>query len=481
MFSSLPVNKIFNILLKSSLVLFILYLYQASSYLHDQSKLVLAMTLFICLSLFFRSIKPAQIGTVTLFSFALYFGWGIYAQVTPDSDFKTFFHQSSSFATHFDFKTLFDSKSPPTTIYYAFFFYTLGRNYLTSYIASSIIWSIQIPLFYKALRNFEISKEQSKFVSLLYGLCPGIIFFATTISSESLFCFFIISGFYLISRAKMSSSLKYAWLSGLCFGLFFLTRSNAIVFIIPYMIYLFITQKRNTFFKAAFTIGILLPLFFQLELNKKYGERISFSSSPWGAYNFMVGTNRKSKGGFSVEDLELAGFKGPNKVSQAEASQKAISIAYERIMNDPKDFAIFATTVKLERLWYTDSQAINIGVVRSEKNEELKEELSTGKQWLDSCLYMFIYSSLVFLLYQFIISFQPSQESKKEDDLLPITLFPLVLLAGLHLFIEVQPRYHMPFFPFFALYTGLLIANLGKIKEQLIQKMTSLKKQSIED
>ena len=414
---------------------------------------------FIILSFLSHYSYKINIYGVAFISFILYLCWGIYASVTPYSDFGEFYNLSVQYASSFDTKILFQSKSPTTTIYYAFFAFMFGKSYLTFYIASSLIWSVQVIILYKALSNFKQSENESKFIATMYGLYPGIIFYATVVSSESIFMFFLVSSLYLVSKIYNNTfKKKDAVALGVVFSLFFLTRGNAIVFIIPYIIY-FIFSK-NIFKKHMFllVIAIILPLLFQLSLNIKYGDRYSFSASEWGAYNLMVGTNPKSNGGYSLSDFRLAGYEGENKVTLKEAQKNSIKIAFHRITDNPIDFILFSTTTKIKTLWETDLLNIFWSIGNSPKKKDIWLAIKVGGTILEASFLMLLLTSIGYLTER-LCRYKEIINRKISIDLLLLTIIPLVLLALLHIFIEVQPRYHLPFLPFLTIFSGIFIMN----------------------
>ncbi len=96
------------------------------------------------------------------------------------------------------------------------------------------------------------------------------------------------------------------------------------------------------------------------------------SASRWGAYNLLTGTSKDNSGGYSVKQLELAGFRGHNQVSHEEASQRAIQIARNRIFEKSVDFIEFALTKKIRRLWNGESHSITWSLAKSPSYKNIK-------------------------------------------------------------------------------------------------------------
>jgi len=318
------------------------------------------------------------------------------------------------------------------------------------YLASAVIWSIQLPLLYKALINFKFNRRTAIFSTLFYGIAPGTVFFAPVLSSEAIFNGLILLNLFLLSEYRSSKKIIFLFYISIASGLLFLTRSNGLVFFIAYLVYIFLTTEKCKLLLAKSLLISVIPfmliLSFQGLLNYHYGNRLSISASSWSSYNLLVGTNKESNGGYNVADHELAGFSGDNKVSLSEASSNARRIAYERIMEDPIGFVKFTLTYKMARLWSIDSQSIQWATARPPIRDDMQSQgiLPVLRVITDAYYLVFLLIMPLFLL---------SVLAKKvahqiTPNILLLLLLPLALLAFLHLFIEVQPRYHVPFMPF---------------------------------
>lgn len=164
-----------------------------------------------------------------------------------------------------------------------------------------------------------------------------------------------------------------------------------------------------------------------------YGFKII--GSPWGAYNFLAGTNVEFNGGWNPPDLELAGFSGKNKVSHEEASHNAINIAISRIREDVPKFAKFALTDKIFRLWNNENYAYSWTIEKSDFKSRLD---NTVQPFISACMngpYR-----LLILLFGFVLAGQILAPHKS----MIVAVLPLLGQILLQIFIEVQPRYHMP-------------------------------------
>ena len=175
--------KLFMIFLT---VTFAIYMINASFYSisGNSKKLPLVFLILFLLLYIYKNIKKINIVVILFVSFLVYLFWGMYASVTPFSDFLGFYRHSVKFADTFSLSVLYSSKSPTTVVYYSIYAFFFGNNYLSFYIGSSLIWSAQIVLLFKSLVNFQIIENKAKFISLMYGFYPGIVFYATVVSRE---------------------------------------------------------------------------------------------------------------------------------------------------------------------------------------------------------------------------------------------------------------------------------------------------------
>jgi hypothetical protein len=208
----------------------------------------------------------------------------------------------------------------------------------------------------------------------------------------------------------------------------------------------------------------------QLFLNIKYENKVSIATSPWGQYVFLNGTNYETKGQYSSSDLILAGFIGTNKVSMEQAQKNAITIAITRISNDPLKFIQFALTDKINSLWGTDTHNIRWSIGESPRKEEIRKQVLVGMGILDTVFFMIKVCGLLYLITILFNYKYYYKEHKNILNFIIIMVIPLLLLSVLHIFIEVQSRYHMPFMPFLIIITGMFIFEIDHILKYRIKR-----------
>lgn len=396
----------------------------------------------------FFAFKRLSIFSIFVLGFLLCLVWAISSSSVPFSDFSTFYNQSSRLAEG-DFSSIIDSKSAPTVAYYSFYFYLLGDSLVTSYIGSSLAWCAGGLLIYKALKLFGFSDKRAKLVYAALVFYPSFIFYSPVISSEAVY--YLISALCLFAFARLSRfpNIVNGCFLGVFLGLLFLTRSIGIVLIIAFFIItsgFFRCQinARDVFGGISLrkVLIVFVSFFFILFAHGSFsytnGGGFYFTSSPWGSYNLLAGTNRESNGGYNLEDLKLAGYVGEEKVTHEEASSKAVEIAIDRILKSPVDFLEFSLTDKISRLWsqeFAYHWAVAKSPIRDDVDNKYKEfviSLVSGAHALISIV--------------FIISI--IHGIRNSNGYLFFVITPIYGYALLHLVVEVQGRYQMTMTPF---------------------------------
>jgi 4-amino-4-deoxy-L-arabinose transferase-like glycosyltransferase len=393
-----------------------------------------------------------RIGRAAALAFTLYVLWGLFAEVTPFSDFMSFYRASLDLATGQGLDAALTSKSPTTVAWYGSALWLLGPGYNTTYIAAAVLWAAQIPLLYTALGSLGVHEQTAKTAALIYGFSPSVVFYAPLITSESVFNFLIVVCLWLLSKYQQHATLRTAAALGAANALLFLTRMNGVAFMVAFVVYVAVHPRelppRNRLRHLATLLAtFLLVVFLNALVTSSYTGHLSLMPSKQGAYNLMTGTNRASHGGYSEADLALAGFTGEHTVSHEEASRNALRIAIERITTDPLGFVAFALTDKLQRFWGTDISSVDWPTDQSPKRQALVDaRIITLAHRLTEAFWLYLNLTAVLALLWGLVSPRRSAEPFPYQ-LTCVMVLPMLLLSFLHFFIEVQPRYHIPYVP----------------------------------
>jgi 4-amino-4-deoxy-L-arabinose transferase-like glycosyltransferase len=336
--------------------------------------------------------------------------------------------------------------------WYAGAAWLLGAGYPSTYAAAAVLWAGQIPLLYRALGSFGVRDAAARTAALLYGFSPTVLFYAPLITSESVFNFLLVGCLYVVSRYQRRPAPWTAGALGAASGLLCLTRMSGGAFVIAFAVYVSVwpseLSRRDRLRRLGTLMAIfLLVVFVNALVRSPYTGGFSLAPSKWGAYNLMAGTNRVSHGGYSEEDLALAGFKGEPPLSHEEASRNALRIGIGRIAEDPLGFAAFALTDKLTRFWGTDASSVEWPTARSPKRQALVDAgvISLALRVTEAFwLYLNLTAGLA-LLWSLLSARR--REEPVAHQLTCVVVLPMLLLSLLHLVIEVQPRYHIPYVP----------------------------------
>lgn len=375
---------------------------------------------------------------ICLFSAWLSYRWGVLAPVEQFSDFNSLRNHAFAFTHLFSLADLYRIKSAGLAILSFPFIYLLGENTKEVQMICASIFFCNLWLLFIVLKKLTNSPLFSLAGLLSFALYPGTIMFSQVFSTEMAFAFF-----FLAILITINSSYKHKYLfSGVLSGLLFITRSTGIATVIAIIIsILFHTDIKRSLPKLSkFFTGISIILFSQLALNLTQGNEFSFSSSQWGSYNLMVGTNQKYNGSYNREDLSLAGF---DKLPHSKASENAKKIAIERIAKSPYEFMKFALTTKVGVLWETDSYTIYKGIPSKNRKEFQKRRGSFTSHYevLNPIYFGIIFSSILALILSALYRLILKKDTRNKFTLSIISL-SFLGIAGLHLFVEVQARYH---------------------------------------
>jgi 4-amino-4-deoxy-L-arabinose transferase-like glycosyltransferase len=393
-----------------------------------------------------------------LFFFSLSMFWIKNIPVTPVSDFAEYYDLANRFAIY-KFHGLFfvaQSRSPLSTLYYGTVFLLFHSSHFVAMMSSIVLWSFHPVVLRLLALELGLDRRLAALAAIIYTLSPAMICFSSVISTESVFILMIMLAMLYGVRCVKTPTPRLMLLFGLTLGASHLSRPNAFFFAAPLGV-VFLWRTLSPPFSAprlkllALTaLPLSVCLLFQLYLNVTYFHRWSFSSSPYGAYNLLAGTNMKFSGAWNMDDIRLASY---DKIKFADpesldfANNQAVRIATQRIMESPVRFAKFALTEKLFRLWNGDSEAIFWC-----RGKQLSPDDNGVIKWATkySDIYLYVFAVLTMLGAALLFFDKHRGTSLLGLGQLLITLVVLII-AGMHLFLEVQPRYHWPLYPFMAI------------------------------
>ena len=467
--------------------------------------------LFLCYALS----RTFGILTILGLSFAASLLWGFFLESVPASDFLNFY-EGAVHVSLGEFDQLFAGKSATTVGYYAIFHWLPGPSNLTNYIASSVAWTGGAALTYRTLRHFVDDERKVLFVCAGVALCPTFLVFSPVVSSESVFFLLTAVCAWLTARHLTGRGpFPYLYiLLGIATAALFLTRANGLLglFICIFAIGAgwrgspanigegAIISKFQSVRHPLALCSIVVATFLVVWFAHGYlawlsGHGFQATSSPYGSVNLIIGTSFHAEGRFNNADLELAGYKGANKLPFAQANEKARRIALERIEKNPIGFISFALTDKVAQLWgreFTlylwalgDEQRINelnwlyfLSAAPGLPVSEVIESVTHESQPLNLRVWPLVIVSLdgVYRVTLLLFLVMLAREVRRPSKLLVLGL--IVLLLSLpHIIVEVRPRFHMAMTPFIVVGSMLLAYDLWDRRREWYESVRRQKEQ----
>ena len=180
------------------------------------------------------------------------------------------------------------------------------------------------------------------------------------------------------------------------------------------------------------------------------GDGFRTTPSQSGGLLLLFGTNQASRGGYNLLDATLAGHGSEDPSIRARAPEKAREIALQRIGDDIPGFLAFAATEKIGSLWGRERPEIGRSIGPPEHRALVDARVLTTIVLLSDGAYRTVF--LLFIIALIVQILRPDRA---------LVLGAVVLLYSLpHVFIEVQPRYHLTMAPYVIAGALLCLADI---------------------
>ncbi|MDE0659714.1 MAG: hypothetical protein OXI79_08720 [Gammaproteobacteria bacterium] len=393
-------------------------------------------------------------------SFAASVIWAFIVDSQPMSDFLTFHNQAAGLADS-DLASLLGSKSPATVAYYGAFHAVFGSSYATNYVAGALAWSAGAFCLFKAVEAWVVDERSARFVCACVALYPSFVVFAVVPSSEGIVVMLIGLGAWLVALGLRSSGprrIRFAALVGLTVGLLYTARMNNLLLLVPCAVVFALVGLPEFRSRAprllttitpliALVAGFALVVTIFASLCALTEGEFRIRPSPWSEALLLMGTNTETLGGYNRADLVLAGYDSEDPDVRAQAPAHARELALRRVTGDIPRFVAFALTTKTERLWGRERSLSHWSIGDTEHRGEVSYLLRGAAILAGDSAYR-----IVFLLFLGFLALQVRRPTTA------VLLGGTVLLFSLpHLFIEVQPRYHVPMIPFMVVALAILL------------------------
>jgi len=401
--------------------------------------------LFSALHLLSMRSARLTLAGVLLCSSAVKITWSLVVRPVPYSDSEEFWLQATRLPQ--DVLLLYDTKSPGAVLYYALVQFFFGGRLVFVYVANTLVSALQVWLVYLTCRTMAVDATRAAVVAGVFAFMPSLIYFNGAVSSETPFLLFLLLALFFFARfiARPRIGLDLIAFSG-AFGLAHLTRNNGLVLFsgtLAIACAALWEQHGYRFVKAVQPLLVGLVTFLcvvspQIALNLHVDGRLSLSSTPYAPYNLLTGTSIENRGLWNQEDLLACGWLGTHPLPSFESSAKASSMAWQRIGADPLGFFLFAFTVKMDQLFRNEIYGISSNhhyFGWRSRGFDFFSKLADGYYVV---LLVASTSAMCFTLLRLRRNWM-------------ILLAPASSLGVLHLFINVMPRFHVPFLPVFVL------------------------------
>lgn len=269
----------------------------------------------------------------------------------------------------------------------------------------------------------------------LYALAPSFELLTGVLLTEPTYATMLLAALWAMPPAALRGGALGSALgsaaSGLLVGLSQYVRTTS-VFLAPAFLVPMIARR-------AWRQAALFSLALLLALVPVIATTGGVSTSPLGGWSLLVGTNAEHYGTYSDEDKALYNSWGE------EREKLALIEAVRRISADPIGFATLAVR-KVHVLWSRDDYGVTFGFEGTSVPDTLRQSASL----LSMLFYVAVFGAATLALWRMRSS--PSQ-------LAAVVLGILLTVAALHIFVEVQPRYHAYTVPLLILLAASLVGN----------------------
>jgi len=320
----------------------------------------------------------------------------------------------------------------------------LGVKIMVAQYLNVVLSVIAVSLVFLVI-NRLLGQSYGLLMALFYALLPSQIFMNNVINSEILFIVLILAGIYFSVRFMQDFSWKNLILTGFFLGLSQVVRPVGMIYLLVFIGFVGL-QMFPGHLKRAVKFGLAAFLSFYLMLLPFLGLKSAVYRQPvlWekGTFGmvFVMGTNVESGGYWNQKDydyLKSLLIKYDNNAEKV--NREAFKLALWRLSRSD-DFKLMVPS-KIYNMWSIDTFGFEWANVDSRGGMIIKDEEQLRTYRGVSQIF---YALLVFML---VFSLLGSRPEKDAGFRYFISLFLAFFL--LHIFIEVQGRYHMHLTPLF--------------------------------
>ena len=282
---------------------------------------------------------------------------------------------------------------------------------------------------------------------LLYALWPAGSLMTVVLGTESTYVALLLVGVFLLGRAARDGSLLAAAGAGLALGLSQYVRPISMFLLVVFVAVLRYgtgrLPRRSAGVAAAACVVILAPV---IATNLSLWGEVSVSTSQLDGWSLYVGANQQSNGTYTVaERARFDAFPGDTVRARSDI---AMQHGIQRIVDDPVGFVGLAVR-KFPIMWSSDDYGTFYAL-------DWQHDPPLNRGTLNA---FYLASQLFYALAA--LGAAVALARRPPGWLAAVAVGVLLVLVGLHTFVEVQARYHLPMEPLLFALAAWLVGNWG--------------------
>lgn len=363
----------------------------------------------------------------------------------PIYDFATYHLTATQVSQgNWEALTLLEGKPWGYPLLLGLIFKLLGIKIILAQYLNVILSLTTIVLIY-LLVNRLVGQSYGLLAAFLYALLPSEIFMNNVINSEILFITLVVSGAYFSIMFMQDYRWRNLVFTGVFLGLSQVVRPVGMIYLLVFLVFLCL-QLLPGHLKRVVKYGFVVLLSFYLMLvpflamkSAIYKEVILWEKGTFGIV-FVMGTNVNSGGFWNQEDydyLKSLLIKYDNNAERV--NREAFKLALWRLSRSD-DFK-FMVPSKIYNMWAIDTFGFEWANTDSKGADIINDDESLRTYRGVSQIF---YALLLLLIVSHMACFPMERDAGYRYVMLIFLAFFL-----LHIFIEIQGRYHMPLTPFF--------------------------------
>ena len=417
------------------------------------------------------------VAVVMAMSFAAQIIWAAAAGTTPFGEAAVLWAEARRFAAGFEASALVGASAPGAVAVWGAAIATLGDDIEILRVVAAAFWTAQTWLVWRIASAIPEMKRYALGAAAAFGLAPAAIAFGGVMSAEAVFGVFALAALYAMLSHRRRGLDVSAVLSGALAGVAFLIAPIAVAHLLGLaaVLTIAVARARATTIRWRFARALALLVVgfaaaatpFAILGSDHDGARAIVPSDNLG-YRLLLGTNRETVHGYSMSDLERAGFidpvTGAPRVDSAEAEAEALEIALDRVAADPFGFFVFAVTDKMRRLWGSEREALSWS---------LESPGADRSAWLDgpTADAARLAADGVFIALLALAAAGAARLAFRSRLVADPTRWVMILAALLtlalaHLLLEARERHHIAFAPLLAVLAPLAVTRLYRVKRR---------------